>query len=95
MKRIFVLFFIGLATVSSQTDSLNWKQYARIGGASAEKINGGFGYYSNHVIDTGTEILFLSCAIHVQGQTLGRCVSLTNKPCFQAHVRHMLGSFWV
>ncbi len=45
MKRIFVLFFIGLATVSSQTDSLNWKQYARIGGASAEKINGGFGYY--------------------------------------------------
>ena len=45
MKRIFVLFFIGLATVSSQTDSLNWKQYARIGGASAEEINGGFGYY--------------------------------------------------
>ncbi|MBC8345028.1 MAG: hypothetical protein H8E56_02070 [Candidatus Marinimicrobia bacterium] len=45
MKQLFILFVIGFAIGTAQTDSLSWKQYARIGGVNAEKTAGGFGYY--------------------------------------------------
>lgn len=39
------LFLLFISTIFSQTDSVKWKQYGRLGLANAQTTNGGFGYY--------------------------------------------------
>jgi len=45
MRLVLVLAFAGITVVSSQSNTLKWKQYTRAGFAQSEKISGGFGYY--------------------------------------------------